>query len=265
VFFLIPEARTNVTLPADLDGIISLPIVERQDRDFPSMVRGACRQIRQSVVELGNFGETEIRRSSAGTTWPNSQSTTHFADLSDIEVRGESVNTVAPEQFVQETRGELLIAALTAKNTLLLLRQQLIDLLERRVFVGVLLLDPDSDEVQRLAKQQRLLIRPELQESIEILRRDYLSKYPGHFQYRFFQNSPTFTAIMRDGAAFIRQGFYPNADGGAVRVQPRAMHAPQLKGVVLTFRGGTNGPSAFTYFAGDLREQWNRAHLDGRA
>jgi transcriptional regulator with XRE-family HTH domain len=177
------------------------------------------------------------------------------AGLEHIENRDNFQYVLPPEQFYEMAKCEIVITGVSAYRTF----DQDIDLLHKMLKVGkrlrLLLLNPDSPDVEELSRREKLDIRASIETVINIIKLEELDQHPS-FEIRFMQKLPPFTAVMIDGDVNPR-GKVPQDADAQIRVQPATIYGVQHKGVILQFKKRREKPEgAFDYFAGDVREQW---------
>ena len=180
--------------------------------------------------------------------------------LVDIENRDDRLHLLPPTEFYELARNEIVITGVSAFRTF----DQHSDILCQALDAGkelyVLILHPDSPDVERLTKREGLDIREQIMNVIHIISNLQLNRHPG-FHIRFMQKLPPFTAVMIDGDVFPT-GKEPRDQEAQIRVQPTTVYGTQHSGVILQFKKKSGQPAgAFDCFAEDVRNQWLK---DGR-
>jgi hypothetical protein len=187
-----------------------------------------------------------------------------IAGLRDIEHRKGPLTALPPEQFYARAEKELAISGVTASLTFQSLDETLRELLQREdpVAVKVLILDPDTPDMQRVSAREKRDLAGDVRDVYQAVRRGGFWSYRT-FEMRLAPFMYPFTGVMIDGdidAPPTRipeepddsSGFRPGAE---IRVQPGGYYTTQHLGPVLQFRR-TEERGPFHHFASDFRRQW---------
>lgn len=180
--------------------------------------------------------------------------------LVDIENRNEAEHNLPLGQIYEEAKQEIVITGITAHTTFIQHIEFLHGALKAGKRIYVLIIHPESPDIDDLSNRDSIDIRAHINMVIDIAERERLIEYEG-FQLRFMKKPPPFTAVMIDGDVAYT-GKKPNDQRGQIRVQPGTAYNPQHKGVILQFKKITGSLGGFDYFAADIRKQWqNRINL----
>ncbi len=175
--------------------------------------------------------------------------------LSDIEERTDKLKPLPPEQLYDQAEREIALAGPSLYRTF----DTDIKVVEKYLSSGrqlyTLVLHPNSPDVDRLSDIENHLIRPDLMNVIEKVKR--LRPQYKNFHIRFMPTLPPFIGVMVDGDVEPRGN--PIEINGQIRIQIRAEYQTLHEGVVVQFRKMANSVTrAFNYYAADMRKQWEK-------
>ncbi|MBL7260659.1 TIR domain-containing protein [Paractinoplanes lichenicola] len=187
-----------------------------------------------------------------------------LAGLRDIEYRSGVAKSLPPDSFYKRADVELAISGVTASLTFQTLDDVVLELLRRDppVSVKVLVLDPDTPDMQRLSKREKRPLAEDVHAVYEAIRHGGFTSFPT-FEIRLAPFMYPFTGVMLDGDI----GAAPSGESQQIddpssfrsdaelRVQPGGYYTTQHLGPVLQFHN-TETPGPFHHFATDFRRQW---------
>jgi predicted nucleotide-binding protein len=192
--------------------------------------------------------------------------------LVDIENRNDRQHSLPPADFYQSAKKELAITGISSARTFDEHVGVLEQLLKKGVRIKILILHPESTDIERLTSREGRGIANDIWQVLKIIHMKGFMDNP-KFTLRLMDRIPPFTAAMVDGDLEGGEEASPAANA-EVRVQPGTFHSTQHQGVILTLvnkpvqarRRTVNAamPSGqheggFAYFAEDLRKQWGEA------
>ncbi|MFD6612915.1 TIR domain-containing protein [Micromonospora chalcea] len=187
-----------------------------------------------------------------------------LAGLRDIEYRNATSTLLPPEKFYERADEELAISGVTASLTFQALDGTVLELLQRKppVSVKVLILDPDTPDMQRLTVREGRPLARDIRAVYGAIRRGGFTSLPT-FEIRLAPFMYPFTGVMLDGdIGKSPSGKSEDLDNPSsfrsdaeLRVQPGGYYTTQHLGPVLQFCN-TPMPGPFHHFATDLRRQW---------
>jgi hypothetical protein len=177
--------------------------------------------------------------------------------LVDVENRRKDKRNVPPTAFYARARREIAVSALSAKMTFEMQTPFILERLEEGIRVRILLLHPDSPDVDKLEVKVNQAIRADILTSIDFIKR-YFHRHDG-FRVRFAGELAPFTAAMIDGDVDADRRTRRDA-GGVIRIQPGVVHERPHHGLILQLVEIPDG--MFQYFADDLSAQWHAAVED---
>jgi len=176
--------------------------------------------------------------------------------LVDIENRDDKQHALPPAQSFDIAEREIALSGISAYRTF---DQNINEIKQalgngRRIFV--LILHPDSPEIQKISEREKRDIRGDIMQTIATINREGFAKRSG-FQIKFLEKLPQFTAVMTDGD-ISPIGEVPQDHNGQIRIQPTTTHNTHHGGIILQFKKKSEKPAgAFDHFADEFRHQWN--------
>jgi hypothetical protein len=185
--------------------------------------------------------------------------------LVDVEYRNLPELRLPPREFFTSAKKEIVISGFSLHNTFLEYIQVIVDLLNERKKVYVMILHPESPILSKLQEVEQRGIKGDIQATLDTIKVKNLSQHPD-FKIRFFQDLPLFTGVMVDGDITAPEGAKKEDQQGQIRVRPNLRHTPNSRGLVIQFKkpgkasGSQSGP--FDDFANDFRHQWAEAQED---
>ena len=178
------------------------------------------------------------------------------AGIKDVELWNLRGTSLPPKGFLEAAKREVLISAATAHATL----HEYADLLKSKADAGIsvcfLLLHPvkGKPELKRWSRLDDSHFKNMISESESVAKLVSRKGYHKRFHFRFVDGLAPFTAIMIDGDVGHRD--HPADSEAQLRIHPRLSYGHGSKGsLVIQFAKGRR-PSAFDYYAADLRKQW---------
>ncbi len=237
-------------LPSDLAGI-TLVTYRLNNNDINNSVGNAAIPISQAI-QSKSFYQKRVEKSFRGISIEEAINSVGLQDIENRKDRGLTV--LPPDDFYMLAKTEVAISGVSTYRTFDQGRAVIEDLLKRGVHVKVLILSPQSQEVDKLYKLEQHGIRADINNVIEKVKSLSVT-YP-NIQLRFMETLPPFTSVMIDGD-LDPSGGKPSDTNGHIRVQPRTAYHTQHEGIILQFGNTERRHSdGFDYFAEDLREQW---------
>jgi len=184
------------------------------------------------------------------------------AGIQDVELWKLGGTALPPDAFFGAARKEILISAATAHATLNGFAELLKSKAEAGTSVNFLLLHPvrGKPELGRWSRREGNHFIDMVAESRRVINLVADEGYHKRFHFRFVDTLAPFTAIMIDGdVARIRN---PKDSEAQLRIHPSSKYSFGSKGglVIQLAKGPT--PSAFDYYAADLRKQWAEGKRD---
>ena len=185
--------------------------------------------------------------------------------LRDIEHRVPGGLHLPPSEFYARANVELAISAITASSTFEQFDDTVRRLLEDGKAVRVLILDPATEDMDRLSRRERRDLANNVRDVYRAIKRGRFSAFP-NFEMRLAPFMYPFTGVMIDGNIGRRPSGDPEQlDDSAtfrqdaeIRVQPGGYYTSQHRGPVLQFHI-TPDVGPFHHFATDLRRQWEQS------
>jgi hypothetical protein len=185
------------------------------------------------------------------------------AGIKDVELWNLRGNSLPPDRFFKAAQKEILISAATAHATLNEWAKLLKSIAgEAGIGVCFLLLHPvrGKPELRRWSQRDDNHFKNMVSESQSVIRLVRDGGYHERFHFRFVDRLAPFTAIMIDGDAGHID--HPADSEGQLRIHPCSKYSFGSKGGLVIHLAKGGRPSAFDYYAADLRKQWAEGKED---
>jgi len=178
--------------------------------------------------------------------------------LVDIEERNDTERELPPEKIFELPTREYFILSISAFRTFDKRMKDIIGLLERKIRVNVLLLNPKSEIVPLIRANEGNDIESEIKSTIAMIKSNGLYDKE-NFKVKFYDYMPPYLAVMVDGEIDPRGGVVEDSQG-QIRIQPCYKYSSIHDGLIIHFKKSKSEKSIFKYFSGDLRIQWKNAN-----
>jgi len=177
--------------------------------------------------------------------------------LLDIVGRDDKAHPLPPKKLFEIANSEILLSALSAERTF----DQLIDDIKQALDEGkkfyVLILHPDSPDIEHLSRIEKRVINYDIWATIKTIAKEQLHQHQG-FEIRFRQTIPNFTGILID-SDLSSTGVNPRDENGQIRIQPYTRYSSHHTGIVFHLsKRAARYKEVFEHFSNDMREQWNK-------
>ncbi|MBX3119059.1 MAG: hypothetical protein KF784_08340 [Fimbriimonadaceae bacterium] len=248
------------------DEVITAQIADAIDRGFDvkKWIRDIVRFIgwRQAVYLLFGFGAAWALAyfgflSVKQTPKTQAEEALGVYSIERIDSRDDK-NASPPTEFIAEAKSSVLITGFSAFRTVENNPDTIQKLLDDKVDIYMLVLDPRSPDV---AKEQELDPKAPVKKNQMTAIETVVTKYANNpsFHLRFMKAMPGITGIVVDAEIEPRSA-RPRSTGGKLRYQIKGFRIPQRKGYViqLTQSSKEDNPM-FNLFWEDFRTQWKWA------
>ncbi|EQB62697.1 MAG: hypothetical protein RBG1_1C00001G0276 [candidate division Zixibacteria bacterium RBG-1] len=181
-----------------------------------------------------------------------------YIGVVNMEFRDDLHHPLPPYHIYELADQEIAISAVSAYRTFDQHIEFLRDALKNGIRIYVLILHPNSPEVDSLSKREDKPILDDIKGVIGVIKRENFYNN-SNFKIKFLIKLPPYTAVMIDGD--IETIGKPMDRYGLMRIQLRGVHSTQHEGLIIQLKKKNNKQrGAFEYYAKDLRDQWK---IDG--
>jgi hypothetical protein len=179
------------------------------------------------------------------------------AGLTDIENRTELKNILPPEKLYLSAKREIVISGISCYRTLDQHNEILENMLKKGVSVKLILLNPNSSDIDFISLREAKDVKSEILQTIKIIKEDSLLIGRTNFYVKFIDKVPSFLGVMIDGNIEM-EGEVPQDVHGLIRVQPYLKNFKNNGGWIFQFNKDSLNKTAFDDFAMELRLRWKK-------
>jgi hypothetical protein len=176
--------------------------------------------------------------------------------IKSVSMRDDDSAPHPPDTAFIRAQHEIGLFAISAYRTFDVHLPHVRKALERGVTVCVVIVDPESPELEELSRRNGRDVSHDVRQVLNIATRESLYKYT-NFRLRLVPKMPVYTAVTTD--AGLSSDAASDTASGSIRIQVLSQTNTARQGLILELVDASRGNDAFDYYREDLRQRWIEA------